>query len=171
MSQPSGHIPNRHLAEFNIGVLKYDWDDPRVKDFAEGLDAVYEIAARSPGFVWRMSDEDMEAAQTDAAGVLGGDPRTASTLSVWESVETLEQFVWATVHRKFYERKGEWYDPTDAVRLVMWWVPEGHRPSIEEAKARYDLLVANGPSDDAFGWDWLPEARLWRDKTCEAAAA
>ena len=72
------------LAEFNIGILKYDWEDPRVADFRDNLDAVFALAARSPGYVWHMGEDEMEAAQLDASGPLGGNPRTASTLSVWE---------------------------------------------------------------------------------------
>ena len=34
----------------------------------------------------------------------------AVNLSVWESVEALERFVWATVHKQFYNRKGEWFE-------------------------------------------------------------
>lgn len=166
MQQPSGY----HLAEFNIGTLRYDWDDPRVADFADNIDRVNSIAARSPGFVWRLSDEDMEAAQQDAAGVLGGNPRTASTLSIWRDVASLEQFVWNTVHKQFYDRKAEWYDPDQGLRLVMWWVPQGHHPTIVEAKQRLDHLAAHGDSDTAFGWRHLSQARMWQHKQCEAAA-
>ena len=105
-----------HLAEFNIGILKYDWDDPRVADFMNNLDRVYGIAERSPGYVWHLSGDEMEAAQLDAEGVLGGNPRTASTLSVWESPEALEHFTWNTLHKQFYDRKTEWYD--DAYTLL-----------------------------------------------------
>ena len=154
MIQPAGY----HLAEFNLGVLRHDWDDPRIKDFADGLDLVNGVAARSPGFVWRLGDDAMEVAQTDPEGPLGGNPRTASTLSVWESVEALEHFVWNTVHKRFYDRKGEWYDPTDALRLVMWWVPDGHRPTIAEAMDRFDHLQTHGDSDHAFGWAHLKRA-------------
>jgi len=165
--QPAGH----HLAEFNLGVLRHDWDDPRVRDFVDGLDLVNGVAARSPGFVWRLDDAAMDAAQRDPNGPLGGDPRIASTLSVWESVEALEAFVWNTVHRRFYARKHEWYAPTAALRLVMWWVPVGHRPTVAEAMARFRRLETLGGHDEAFGWAHLTEARLWRDRQCDGAAA
>ena len=167
MIQPEGH----HLAEFNLGVLRHDWDDPRVKGFGDGLDLVNGAAARSPGFVWRLGDDEMDAAQNAADGALGGNPRTASTLAVWESGEALEHFVWNTVHKRFYDRKDEWYAPTDALRLVMWWVPEGHRPTVTEAMARFRKLEAQGDTDEAFGWAHLSAARLWRDKRCDGAAA
>ncbi len=164
--QPNGH----HLAEFNIGTLLYDWDDPRVADFLNGLDLVNGIAQRSPGFVWMMDGAAMEAAQADPEGPLGGNPRTASTLSVWEDVARLEHFVWNTVHKQFYDRKEDWYGAVESLRLVMWWVPVGHRPTIDEAMARFRHLEQHGDSDHAFGWAYLKDAQLWKEKRCGAAA-
>ena len=147
--------PRMQLAEFNIGILKYDWDDPRAADFVDNLDRVFGIATRSPGYVWHMPEDEMDAAQNDPDGPLGGNPRTASTLSVWESLGALEAFTWRTVHKKFYDRRGEWYDPAEqGVRLVMWWVPEGNRPSIREAALRLGRRASEGDSDAAFGWDY-----------------
>lgn len=166
MPRPAGH----HLAEFNLGVLKYDWDDPRVKDFVDGLDLVNGVAQRSAGFVWMLSGEEMETAQTDPNGVLGGNPRTASTLSVWEDAASLEHFVWNTVHKQFYERKAEWYDGVESLRLVMWWIPVGQRPSIADAMERFIHLEQSGDSDFAFGWSYLKDAELWKTKQCGEAA-
>ncbi len=144
------------LAEFNIGTLQYDWEDPRVADFRDNLDRVFALAERSPGYIWHLGEAEMEAAQLDANGPLGGDPRTASTLSVWRDLPSLEHFVFRTLHKRFYDRRAEWYGPQSAWgghRLVMWWVPAGHRPSIQEAAARLEQLAREGDSDTAFGWD------------------
>jgi hypothetical protein len=158
MRQPDGH----HLAEFNIGVLRYDWDDPRLADFADNVDRVNRIAQRSPGFVWQMSPEDMEAAQKDPNGPLGGNPRTASTLSVWRDAASLEHFVWNTIHKAFFERRAEWYASEEqggfGVRLVLWWVAEGHQPSIAEAADRMHRLARVGDTERAFGWGGLNQA-------------
>lgn len=154
MIQPEGH----HLAEFNIGVLKYDWDDPRVADFTNNLSRVNAIAQRSPGFVWTLPADEMEAAQMDAGGPLGGNPRTASTLSVWEDAASLRKFVFNTVHRHFYDRRNEWYDMGDVLRLVMWWVPVGHIPSVAEAAARLRHMEQEGASAEGFGWAHLETA-------------
>ena len=162
MKQP----PLHHLAELNLGILKYDWDDPRVADFVNGLDLVNGAAKRSPGFVWMMGPEEMEFEQTSEQGNMGANPRMASTLSVWEDVPSLEHFVWNTVHKRFYDRKREWYDMGAALRFAMWWVPEGHRPTMAEAMARFRHLEANGPSDFAFGWAEVKDAALWKTKAC-----
>ncbi len=143
-----------HLAEFNTGLLRYDWNDPRVADFVEALDDVNAIAARSPGFIWRMPDEEMEAAQCDPVGALGGNPRRASTLSVWSDLASLEQFVWQTLHRRFLDRSTEWFAPKQGIRMVLWQIPVGHRPTIDEAMQRFDSLNTAGDTGFAFGWEF-----------------
>ena len=77
----------------------------------------------------------------------------AVNMSVWESVESLEQYVWQTVHKRFYGRRHEWFEKMDERYFVMWWVPAGHRPTIDEAIERLEHLKANGASEYAFGWE------------------
>lgn len=166
------NTPGQHIAEFNLGILRYDWDDARLAGFVDGLDKVNAVAQRSPGFVWMLGEDDMEAAQLDADGVLGGHPRLASTLSVWESTDALGSFVWNTVHRLYYGRRGEWYDDAEqnaGPRMVLWHVDAGHRPTIAEAKARLDHLAEHGPTEHAFGWDEV-KAQGWQAHRCGEAA-
>jgi len=161
-----------HIAQFNCGILRYDWEDPRVAEFVDGLDHVNGIAMRSPGFVWMLGEDDMEAAQLDSDGVLGGHPRMASTLSVWENADALGQFVWNTLHRVYYGKRDQWYDDAEQLpgpRMVLWHVPAGHRPTIEEAKARLDHLAAHGPTEHAFDWSTV-EAQGWVAHRCGEAA-
>jgi hypothetical protein len=49
--------PNHHLAQLNIGRIRYEIDDPRMADFTNNLALVNGIAERSPGFIWRYIDE------------------------------------------------------------------------------------------------------------------
>jgi hypothetical protein len=75
------------------------------------------------------------------------------------------------VHRQFYERRREWFEVLGAMHFVMWWVPAGHRPSLDEGLERLALLRAHGNGEQAFGWDGIEAARLWRMKNCNAVAA
>jgi len=147
MTTPAGH----HLASFNFGTMRYPWDDPRVADFQNALDRVNDIGARSPGFVWRLDDDAMEATQDDHAGPLADRPNTASTLSVWEGPAQLWHFVENTLHAKFMARRGEWFVPDDSGYFVGWWVPIGHRPSVAEGMNRWRDVQANGDTEAAFG--------------------
>ena len=147
MTYPAGH----HLAEFNFGTLRYPWDDPRIADFQNALDQVNRIGDRSPGFVWRLGDDAMEAAQDDCAGPLADRPNTASTLSVWEGPAPLWHFVQKTLHAKFMARGPEWFVPGDSGFFVAWWVPIGHRPSVEEGMTHWRAQQEYGDTAMVFG--------------------
>ena len=140
-----------HLAQLNIGRLKYDVDDPRMAEFIDNLDRVNAIAERSEGFVWRLTGEGNNATDIIHDGV-------NVNMSVWENAEALENFVWNTVHVKFYRRKPEWFDHIEDRYLVMWPVEAGHIPTLDEAFERLDHLKTHGSSDYAFGWEGLKEA-------------
>jgi len=151
-----------HIAQLNVGRFRFSTDDPRMAAFMDHLDQVNAIAERSEGFVWRLKDESNNATAIRPAG----DPATAVNLSVWESAEALEKFVWATVHKQFYNRKAEWFERPAKPHLVMWTVDEGHIPNLDEAMARLAHLTAHGDSDYAFGWGHLPHIKLWMNRKC-----
>ena len=94
------------------------------------------------------------------------DPMMAVNMSVWETVEHLETFVWNTVHKRFYNRKAEWFEPMKSHHFVMWPVEEGHIPTLEEAKARLEHLEAHGNSDFAYDWAHLEHIKLWMSQRC-----
>jgi Domain of unknown function (DUF3291) len=50
-----------HLAQLNIGRIRYSLDDPRMADFVNNLDRVNAIAEHTPGFVWRLQDDSGNA--------------------------------------------------------------------------------------------------------------
>jgi hypothetical protein len=152
-----------HLAQLNIGRLRYEVGDPRMAEFIDNLAFVNDLAERSPGFVWRYQDDSGSAIETRP---FASDPRMAINLSVWDSVEALERFVWQTVHKRFYGRRHEWFERMDERYFVMWWVPAGHRPTVQEAVERLRHLQQQGPSDHAFGWESLPTAQLWKSARC-----
>ena len=138
------------IAELNIGRIRYPLDDPRMAEFADNLARVNALADRSPGFVWRMTGAD-DGNNMDTH--FDGAPDMNLNLSVWESIEALETYVRKTIHDRFLARKEEWFVPLDEAWFVMWRVPEGHRPSLEEAFERLDHLRAHGPTAHATGWD------------------
>ena len=147
-----------HLAELNVGRLLAPTDDPRVAEFMAALDRINGLGKRMPGFVWMMEGSG-EPGTGNTATAIAGDPQYVSNLTVWESVATLENFVWNTVHRSFYERRHDWFEVLGKMRFVMWWVPVGHRPTLAEALAKLDHLRVHGDSEVAFGWDWVKAAK------------
>ncbi|KMK67069.1 DUF3291 domain-containing protein [Puniceibacterium sp. IMCC21224] len=161
--QPHGH----HLAELNVGRLLAPTDDPRVAEFMENLDRINSLGKRMPGFVWMMEGAG-EPGTGNTEAKIDRDPQQVSNLTVWENIETLEAFVWNTVHRQFYERRAEWFEVLGEMHFVMWWVPEGHQPALDEALERLAHLRLHGDSEDAFGWTYLAAATEWHSKSCAA---
>lgn len=148
----TGAASTMHLAELNFGTLRYGWDDPRTKPFLDALDMVNAVAERADGFVWRMTDDDMQTAQNDPADVFGGNPNVAATLSVWRDFGALQHFVFNTIHGRFLARRHEWFDALDSRTMVLWPVPVGHTPTLREGNARLQQLQTEGPSEQAFDW-------------------
>ena len=60
MQQPLNH----HLAQLNIGRIRYEIADPRMADFTDNLALVNGLAERTPGFVWRYIDESGNSTST-----------------------------------------------------------------------------------------------------------
>jgi hypothetical protein len=153
-----------HVAELNIGRLLYPIDDPRMADFVDNLARVNAMADRMPGFVWRLVGDGSNGGALELRPY--PDPMMAVNMSVWETVEQLEMYVWKTVHQRFYNRKNEWFEKHAKHHFVMWFVPEGHIPTLDEAKARLEHLQANGNSDHAFDWSHLEHIKLWQSQRC-----
>jgi hypothetical protein len=159
----------RHLAQFNIARIKYPLDDPRMREFVDNVERVNGLADKMDGFVWRLKDGSGHA----MGMTVYDDPAILPNLTVWESAEALERFVFKTVHGRFFERRAEWFAQPEPT-LAMWWIAQGHRPSLDEAVERLDHLKAHGPSEEAFGWESLPGATIGhtaRDKRASERAA
>lgn len=140
------------LAELNVGRLRGTTDDPIVAEFMENLDRINGLGKRMPGFVWMMEGA-AGAGNTEAK--IDGDPRYVPNLTVWETAAQLETFVFKTLHAKFMERRAEWFEALETMHFVMWWVPDGHKPTLAEALAKLAQLQSDGETPAAFGWDYL----------------
>lgn len=161
-------MKGHHLAELNIGRLLAAPGDPRVAEFIDNIDRINGLGKRMPGFVWMLEGSGGPGA-TDHA--IGGDDLLVPNLTVWEDAKALETFVWGTVHKQFYEKRQEWFEVLGSMHFVMWWVPEGHQPSLEEALERLALREQKGDTEDAFGWEYLNDATMWKTHGCQHVAA
>ena len=137
----------KHLAEVNVGRLLAPEGSPIVAEFIDALEAVNAVADRAPGFVWRHKSDQGEG-HTSPGGP--DDELFIINLSVWETYADLHEFMYRTVHNSFLRRRLEWFEPRSGPVTALWWVPEGERPTVEEALARLERLRQHGPSPDAF---------------------
>jgi hypothetical protein len=135
-----------HLAQLNIAKAKYALDAPEIKEFVDNLAPVNQIAESSEGFIWRLKDDTGDAVNIQAFD----DPDIIVNMSTWTSVDALKNFMFRTHHKDFLRRKKEWFHNISEDSYVLWWVPTGHTPTVNEAIERLDCLRANGDSPYAF---------------------
>lgn len=138
-------MPSFELAQLNIALLQAPIDSPQLEAFVENLDRINALAEGSPGFVWRLQGDDGNAT---SVGPFGEDH--VVNLSVWKDIRSLHDFVYKSGHVEVMRHRREWFEPVRNAYMVLWWVPEGHRPTVEEAKAKLETLQREGPSEKAF---------------------
>jgi len=138
-------VSEYHLAQLNIAKLKYGFDDPELADFIARLDDVNALADKSPGFVWRLKTEEGDATAID---FFGSDYLV--NMSVWQDVESLREYAFRSAHKEVLARRHEWFDRMEDAYAVLWWVPAGTIPTIEEASERLESLRQDGPNPRAF---------------------
>lgn len=140
----------RHeLAQMNVARLRAPLDSPQLADFVGTLDRINAVADGSAGFVWRLQDD---AGNATALRPMGED--IIINMSVWQDAKSLQAFVYRSDHVGVMKRRAEWFGKMDLF-LVLWWVPCGHRPTVEEGIARLNLLRSRGPGTDAFAFGKL----------------
>jgi hypothetical protein len=133
------------LAQLNVAAMKAPLDSPAMADFVASLDRINALAEQSPGFVWRLQSDDGDATAFRPLG-----EHVLVNLSVWADVSSLSRYVYRTAHVEIMRRRREWFERMASAYVVLWWVPAGHRPTVEEAIARLERLRADGAGPQAF---------------------
>ncbi|MDH3222303.1 MAG: DUF3291 domain-containing protein [Gemmatimonadota bacterium] len=134
------------LAQVNIARAVAPLDDAVMSGFVDQLEYINSVAERSPGFVWRLQTEDGDSTAIRAFE----DPLIIVNMSVWASIEALYRYVFRSDHLGPVRDRRAWFQRVDRAHSVLWWVPNGHRPSLEEAKSRLEMLDRDGPGPLAF---------------------
>ncbi len=143
-------MSEKYLAQINIAKMKAPLDSPLMKEFNDFIDPINLLAEDSPGFVWRLKDENGDS-------FAGGHPLLQDdmmliNMSVWKDIESLKQFSFQTVHSYFVKSRSKWFDKMDKPYLAMWWVEKDHYPTVEEAVEKLRCIESNGPTEEAFNF-------------------
>lgn len=145
------------LAQLNIARALAPLDDALMDGFVERLGEINGLAEHSHGFVWRLID----TMGTDATGIRAyDDPLVIVNLTVWTGIDELHEFAYRSTHVEMLRVRRDWFVPLEGPSLVLWWVPVGVRPTIDDAVARLEHLAEHGPTAHAFtlkarfGPDW-----------------
>lgn len=135
-----------HLAQANIARMRAPQDDPVMAGFVSRIESLNALADATPGFVWRLQTEDGDA----TAIRVFEDNLILFNLTVWESIEALETYVYRSNHLEAVQKRAEWFERPEKSPLVLWWIDAGHIPDEEEALGRFEALWENGPGAEAF---------------------
>lgn len=143
------------IAEINIARMKgVDINDPMMKEFVDNLDSVNAIAEKTAGFIWRLKDDNNNATSLNPYN----DEQIIINVSVWETIESLQEFMYKTFHNEFLKRRKEWFHSFGKAHTAMWWITAGEYPSMQEAVNKLDELQKNGPSQSVFDLKHLFQA-------------
>ena len=138
--------PLHHLAQINVGRMHAPIDAPIMSGFVAQLDAINALADNSPGFIWRLQTPEGNATSLSVYD----DSLIIVNMSVWESVEALQNYVYRSLHTSVLRQRKEWFAPFDGPFMALWWVEAGHLPTPLEGKERLAYLAQHGPTEHAF---------------------
>jgi hypothetical protein len=135
-----------HIAQLNIALMRAPLDSPIMADFVAWLEPVNAIADSASGFVWRLKTESGDATALRPFD----DDSILVNMSVWKSIEDLYHYVYKSDHAQVFRRRKAWFELMEQSSMVLWWIPAGHVPTVDEAKVKLELLRKNGPTPQAF---------------------
>ena len=135
-----------HLAQVNIARMKGPLESEVMAGFVARLDEINALADRAralPGACRRekgtppISDRitTIESCSTSRSG-------RASSIFGSTSIGARDVEV--------LRNRQEWFSKFETAYLALWWIPAGHRPSVDEAKKRLAHLDEHGPTAFAF---------------------
>ena len=155
-----------HLAQLNVGRMVAPLEAPQIEGFRTQLDPINALADADPGLVWRLQTAAGNA--TDIRPT--EDDLFLINLSVWRSIEALRAFTYTSGHVQVLRQRRSWFEQLASAHLVLWWVPAGHIPTIDEALDRLDRLRRDGPTPAAFTFrtPFAPEAHRPGDALVDA---
>ena len=144
------------LAQLNIAEATAKMDSPVMADFVNNTDRINTIAEESDGFVWRLVGDDSDDSYSINAF---NSEYILVNMSVWKDLESLFNYVYNSGHVEIFKRKKEWFKKMLKMHIVLWYIEDGHIPTVEEGKERLEYLQKNGESPYAFGFKskYLPE--------------
>lgn len=137
-----------YLAQLNIAEPKFSLDKPEMADFVNNLEPINAIAEQSAGFIWRLKDDSGDATNIK----VDANPDIIVNMSVWENQASLKDFMFKTHHIDFLKRKKEWFHTMNTPSYVMWWIPKGHIPTVQEAIEKLEHLRIHGETPLAFSF-------------------
>jgi hypothetical protein len=155
------------IAFTTFAVLRQPYGNPKVEGFENLLPPTLEEAERSPGFIAHPVEDNGQGhlsvfdRQWGAWGKFEV-PRfytgqrtnetlsCASTLSLWENLESVFSFVYHGLHRNALQRRHEWFLKPEWPSYAAWWISASTVPTWRDACHALEYLHDHGSTPAAF---------------------
>ena len=137
------------LAQLNIAEAIASIEDPVMSDFVQNTERINALAEAHPGFIWRLKGEDSD----DSYSIQAFESEyMLVNMSVWKDLESLFDYVYNSGHVEIFKRRKEWFRKMPKMHMVMWYIEDGHVPTLQEGKERLLYLQEHGESEYAFSF-------------------
>jgi len=137
-----------YLAQINVADAVAEMDADEMSGFVSRLDEINALADQSAGFIWRLQSEEGDATSLRVFE----NPLMLVNVSVWESIDALKSYVYKSVHVELIHDRDAWFSKMGQAHMALWWIPEGHIPSMEEAREKLEHIREHGPGPEAFSF-------------------
>lgn len=141
---------SKYIAHVNIGYWRPEIGEHEYFRFSELGRSISLDAANNPHLKWQFGTQFY---QDPNVMRVFNEPRMILNLSVWNSLEALQEFVYRKYHHQAISRKSEWFEPLTVASYVLWWVDENSMPTLEDAKYRLEYFNEHGANSEAFNFD------------------
>jgi hypothetical protein len=132
-----------HLIHANVALSRAALDDEIMDGFVQQIEEINGIASSSPGFISQPTPED--------AGVIYNGEWLLN-MSVWDSIEHLDQFTHKGLHAVALDNRHRWFKEQIKPNYVLFWFEAGRIPRESEIQQRIDHLAKYGPTPYAFNF-------------------
>jgi hypothetical protein len=134
-----------------------DVSSERSKGFIDRAPGVYANADNSDGFDSR-SIRDYNTWLHSWGAIItpvcyacaGDDKRLATTLSLWQDLESVAAFAYHGPHAEALTKRRDWFPDHQLPVYVAWWVPADAAITWPEGAGRLDHLHTHGSTPHAF---------------------
>lgn len=133
------------LAQLNVAQLLAPAESPQLAEFFANLDRINALADQAPGFLWRLQDEQGSATNFRPFG-----EDVLVNISIWADIEPLHNYVYRSEHIVIMAKRKQWFEILRDAYSVLWWIPAGTFPTMEQAHEKLELLGMKGASSEAF---------------------
>ena len=154
------------IAFTTFAILQQPYGHPKVQEFDDRTPIVFQEAEDSPGFIARakeVSGSELSNFERDWGAwgrfavprfyTYGRETETdqrASTLSIWQDLPSVFQFVYSGLHVEAFKKRAEWFLKPQWPSYAIWWIGDDHVPQWEEACRKLEQLHDHGPSPEVF---------------------